>query len=101
MLAHTLLETAGQVLAAAPLPNPNPIPPPGAQQITNVLGYVKWGAGIALLLGFFGGVAVFTGGRLVDHHRIGRVGTMMMMSSIAGAILYAIGYTMLSQFAGG
>ncbi|WP_298795798.1 hypothetical protein [uncultured Pseudonocardia sp.] len=99
MLAHTLIETAGQVLAA--LPNPNPIPPPGAQQITNVLGYVKWGAGIALLLGFFGGVAVFTGGRLVDHHRIGRVGTMMMMSSIAGAILYAIGYTMLSQFAGG
>ena len=96
MLAHTLLEIAGQAL-----PNPNPIPPPGAQQITNVLGYVKWGAGIALMLGFFGGVAVFTGGRLVDHHRIGRVGTMMMMSSIAGAILYAIGYTMLSQFAAG
>ena len=96
MLAHTLFEIAGQAL-----PNPNPIPPPGAQQITNVLGYVKWGAGIALMLGFFGGVAVFTGGRLVDHHRIGRVGTMMMMSSIAGAILYAIGYTMLSQFAEG
>lgn len=59
------------------------------------------GAGIALLIGFFGGVAVFTGGRVIDHHRIGRVGTMMMMSSVGGAILYAIGYTMLNQFAAG
>lgn len=88
------------VLAQFP-PNPAPQPPPGADRITSVLGYVKWGAGIALLIGFFAGVAVFSGGRLVDHHRIGRVGTMMMMSSVAGAILYAIGYTVLSQFAGG
>ncbi len=100
MLTHTLAQLAGTVVTQLP-PNPAPIAPPGAEKITEILGYVKWGAGIALIIAFFGGLAIFTGGRLVDHHRIGRVGTMMMMSSIAGAILYAIGYTMLSQFAGG
>lgn len=99
MITHTLLEALGPALAQ--IPNPGPIAPPGADKITNVVGYVKWAAGLALVAGFFGGIAVFTGGRLVDHHRIGRVGTIMMMSSLAGAILYGIGYTVLSQFAGG
>ncbi|NMI00628.1 hypothetical protein [Pseudonocardia acidicola] len=102
MLAHTLADTAHVVLAQLP-PNPTPQAPPGTagDRINQVVGMVKWAAGISLLVGFFGGVAVFAGGRLVDHHRIGRVGTMMMMSSVAGAILYAVGYTLLSSFASG
>jgi hypothetical protein len=102
MLIHTLVDHATGMLSQLP-PNPAPQPPPGGagEKITQVVGMVKWAAGIALLVGFFGGVAVFTGGRLVDHHRIGRVGTMMMMSSVAGAILYAVGYTILTTFAAG
>ena len=102
MLLHTLVDHAAGILTQLP-PNPPPQAPPGSagEKITQVVGMIKWGAGIALLIGFFGGVAVFTGGRLVDHHRIGRVGTMMMMSSVAGAILYAVGYTLLTSFAGG
>lgn len=102
MLIHTLADQLPVFLAQFP-PNPAPAPPPGgaADKITQVVGMIKWGAGLALIAGFFGGVAVFTGGRLVDHHRIGRVGTMMMMSSVAGAILYAVGYALLTAFAGG
>lgn len=100
MLTLSLFDALGPMLAQLP-PDPGPVAPPGADKITDVVSYVKWGAGLALLAGFFGGIAVFTGGRLVDHHRIGRVGTIMMMSSLAGAILYGIGYTVLSQFAGG
>lgn len=102
LLLHTLVDHAARILTQLP-PNPAPQAPPGSagEQITQVVAMVKWGAGIGLLVGFFGGVAVFTGGRLVDHHRIGRVGTMMMMSSVAGAILYAVGYTLLTSFAGG
>lgn len=99
MSVHALIDAA--VTIAAALPNPNPEAPPGSEKILQVVGIVKWVAGVALVVGFFSGVAVFAGGRVVDHHRIGRVGTMMMMASVGGAILYAVGYTLLSSFAGG
>ncbi|MHA6797525.1 hypothetical protein ACVGVM_29055 (plasmid) [Pseudonocardia bannensis] len=96
---HALLGAAETVLAFAP--NPSPQAPPGAEAITRILGYVKWIAGAALIVGFFGGLAVFAGGRMVDHHRFGRMGAITMMASLGGAILYAVGYTLISSFAGG
>lgn len=98
MLTHTLAQLAGTVFSQLP-PNPAPVAPPGAEKITEILGYVKWGAGIALIIAFFGGLAIFTGGRLVDHHHIGRIGTVTMIAALFGGILYAMGYTLLASFA--
>jgi len=105
MLLFTVLQSglhAAVAVVPAQIPNPAPAAPPGTAgaAIGQVISIVKWVAGVSLVIGFFGGVAVFAGGRLVDHHRIGRVGTMMMMASVAGAILYAVGYTMITGFAG-
>ncbi|HTK63020.1 MAG TPA: hypothetical protein VL595_11610 [Pseudonocardia sp.] len=98
---HHAITLAANVAPAQSLPNPAPVAPPGAEKITQVVGYIKWGAGLALLAGFFAGVLVFAGGRWVDHHRAGRVGSTMIISSLFGGLLYGIGYTMISSFAGG
>jgi hypothetical protein len=91
----------GPVLADT-LPNPPPVPPPGnaATVISRVVGYIKWGAGIALVACFFAGLIAFAGGRVWDHHRAGRVGTTMILCALFGALLYGTGYTLISSFAG-
>ena len=88
------------IVLAEPLPNPTPVPPPGADKILGLVGNAKWGAGVALLLGFFVGLMVWAGGRWVDHHRAGRMGVIMMMCAMAGGILYGVGYQLISHFAG-
>lgn len=88
------------MLLAQQIPNPDPVAPPGSDKILEVVGNVKWGAGVALLIGFFGGIVVWAGGRWVDHHRAGRVGVIMILCSLAGGILYGVGYQLISHFAG-
>lgn len=83
------------------IPDIDPKPPPGAAKITTIVANTKWAAGIALLVGFFVGLIVWAGGRWVDHHRAGKVGVIMMLCALGGAILYAIGYQLISSFAGG
>lgn len=96
MLAHIFTDWLAQI------PNPHPEPPPvGADKILGLLNNVKWAAGVALVAGFFIGLIVWAGGRWVDHHRAGKVGLVMMLCAIAGAILYGIGWSMINSFAGG
>jgi len=91
----------GQVLTQGGAPNPASVSPPGGAQILKVIGYIKWGAAAALVTGFFAGVVVFAGGRWVDHHRAGRIGSTMILASLCGALLFGVGYTLISSFAGG
>jgi hypothetical protein len=84
-----------------PLPNPAPVAPPGSEKILELVGNAKWAAGVSLLVGFFVGLTVWAGGRWVDHHRAGRAGLIMMMCSMAGGILYGVGYQLISHFAAG
>lgn len=96
-----MIEYLQAVIALAdPLPNPAPVAPPGADKILELVGNAKWAAGVALLLGFFVGLMVWAGGRWVDHHRAGRMGVIMMLCSMAGGILYGVGYQLISHFAG-
>lgn len=88
-------------LAQGQIPNPAPVAPPGNEKILEVVGNAKWGAGIALVVGFFVGLMVWAGGRWVDHHRAGRIGLIMMLCAIAGGLLYGIGWQVINQFAGG
>lgn len=96
MLAHIVTDWLAQI------PNPHPVQPEvGGDKILGLLNNVKWGAGVALVLGFFVGLIVWAGGRWVDHHRAGKVGVVMMLCAIAGAILYGIGWSLINSFAGG
>ncbi|MYW96289.1 hypothetical protein G3I59_38185 [Amycolatopsis rubida] len=88
------------IVHVADLPNPEPSKPPGADQIIGLVANVKWAAGIALLVGFFMGLVVWAGGRWVDHHRAGKVGLVMMLCAVGGALLYGIGWTVINGFAG-
>lgn len=106
MIVHLAGQTTSLVVLLDPglagqIPNPSPTAPPGSEKILEIIGYIKWGAGLALVAGFFAGVLVFAGGRWVDHHRAGRIGTVMILASLAGALLYGVGWTMLSSFASG
>ncbi|MCP2242500.1 hypothetical protein [Lentzea aerocolonigenes] len=83
----------------ADIPNPTPVAPPGSEVIVEVVGNAKWGAGMALVLGFFAGLIVWAGGRWVDHHRAGRIGLVMMLCAIAGGLLYGIGWQIIDHFA--
>lgn len=89
------------MILAQQIPNPAPVEPPGAPQILEVVGNAKWGAGIALVIGFFVGLLVWAGGRWVDHHRAGRIGLIMMLCALGGGLLYGIGWQLINHFAGG
>ncbi|WP_284740238.1 hypothetical protein [Amycolatopsis sp. RTGN1] len=96
MSAHIVIDWLVQI------PNPTPVQPAvGGDKILGLLNNVKWGAGVALVFGFFVGLIVWAGGRWVDHHRAGKVGVVMMLCAIAGAILYGIGWSLINSFAGG
>lgn len=96
--AHPLAEDQ---CALVPIQNPSVQEPPGADRVMRVAGNVKWGAGVALMVGFFMGLLVWAGGRWVDHHRAGKVGVIMMLCAIGGGILYGVGYELISTFARG
>lgn len=82
------------------IPNPGPLAPQGSEKILELVSNAKWGAGIALVAGFFIGLLVWAGGRWVDHHRAGRVGLIMMLCALGGALLYGIGWQIINYFAG-
>lgn len=101
-MTFELLDTASHVVdALVQVPDIDPKAPPGAAKIKGIVAYIKWGAGIALLVAFFAGLIVWAGGRWVDHHRAGKIGVIMMLCALGGAILYAIGYSLINSFAGG
>ncbi|KAA2252378.1 hypothetical protein F0L68_35605 [Solihabitans fulvus] len=82
------------------IPNPPPVAPPGSEQMESIVGNIKWIAGLSLVLCFFAGLAVWSAGRAVDHHRAGRIGAIMMIVGVAGGLAFAIGYPLISHFAG-
>lgn len=84
---------------AGVLPDPRPVAPPGADQITEVISYLRWGAGAAIVAAFLGGLILFSGGRMADNHRFGRMGTLTMIAAIGAAFLYAVGWQVLNTFA--
>lgn len=100
LLTDTMLTQLSQVAVPAQgIPNPGPQAPPGAGAIEDVVGYVRWIAGICILGLFFGGIVAATAGRLWDHHGSGRLGARMIVGSLALAVLFGLGYTLVSQFA--
>lgn len=103
MLLTTTHDLTHQLLAALPaqdVPNPAPAAPPGAEKLTQILGYLKWIALGACAVAFMGGIIAFTAGRVVDNRRYGNTGALMMLAAVGGAILFGVGPTVLNSFAG-
>jgi hypothetical protein len=84
----------------APLDDIAPQAPPGFEAVQRVVAYVRWIAGASILGLFFGGIVAATAGRLWDHHGSGRLGVRMIVGSLALAVLFGLGHTLVSQFAG-
>lgn len=98
MIEH-YLQYAATSLADLPV-DPIPVAPAwGSAKFIEILNNAKWAAGVAIMLGFFIGLLVWAGGRWVDHHRAGRVGVIMMLTAVAGGMLYGIGFQLISHFA--
>jgi MFS family permease len=101
-LAHLIADT----LAVVPVQDPGPFDeiapqaPPGFEAIQQIVGYVQWIAGASIVGLFFGGIIAATAGRLWDHHGSGRLGVRMIVGSLALSVLFGLGYTLISQFAG-
>lgn len=92
MLTHT-------TVLLAQIPGVDATPPPGAEKVTDIVGYLGWLTLRAIIGCFLAGIIAFTGGRVFDHHRTGKIGAAFLMAAVVGAILYAIGPTMLNTFA--
>jgi hypothetical protein len=103
-LIHDVL--AHDVVAELPMQDPGPFDdiapqaPPGFEAIRQIVGYLRWIAGASIIGLFFGGILAATAGRLWDHHGSGRLGARMIVGSLALAVLFGLGYTLLAQFAG-
>lgn len=102
MTMQMFVEQVMAVVTQLP-PDPQPAPPPGTvgNLANDILGWLKWAAGVAIIGCFFGGVAVFTAGRLFGNSRTGGAGTVMMVAAIGGVVVFSIGYGVLSALAGG
>ncbi|ANY07705.1 hypothetical protein [Pseudonocardia sp. HH130630-07] len=105
-MSLSLLRLLPEALAVLPAQDPSPFDevapaaPPGFEAIQQVVGYLQWIAGASIVGLFFGGIVAATAGRLWDHHGSGRLGARMIIGSLALAVLFGLGYTLISQFAG-
>lgn len=100
-----LLHHLHDALSVLPTQDPSPFDevaptaPPGFEAIQQVVGYLQWIAGASIVGLFFGGIVAATAGRMWDHHGSGRLGARMIVGSLALAVLFGLGYTLISQFA--
>jgi len=91
----TLVST--MVLAAGPCPTA----PPGLQQYADqVTGWVKWGVLAILGISFFASVGMLVWGRVTHHPKGARLGFDGIMVCLVGAILYVVGYVIITSIVG-
>lgn len=86
---------------AMSVPNPAPQAPPGVSgQMADIVGYVKWGVLLVIIVAAFVGVGSVAGGRVFAHHGASRVGVSILISSVIAAVLYVGIYKFLTSITG-
>ena len=98
-----VLDALNQISIAisASVPNPAPQAPPGvSDQMSDIVGYVKWGVLLVIIVAAFVGVGSVAGGRVFAHHGASRVGVSILVSSIIAAVLYVGIYAFLTSITG-
>jgi hypothetical protein len=93
-MSHVL---AGRLLAAGVCPKA----PPGVQTYSNeVLSWVKWAVLAIMAISFFASVGMLVWGRVTHHPKGARLGFDGLMICLVGAIIYVVGYVMISSITG-
>lgn len=78
-----------------------PVAPPGVQVWSDqILGWVKWGALALIAICFFVSVGLLVWGRVGHHHRGAKLGFDGILVCLAAAILYVVGYVIISSITG-
>ena len=95
------------VMAAPPTPSPTsnggvcPQAPPGMQSWADqILAWVKWGVLAILAISFFVSVGMLIWGRVTHHPKGARLGFDGLMICLVGAIIYVVGYVIISSITG-
>jgi hypothetical protein len=78
-----------------------PAAPPGLQVYADqILGWVKWGVLAVLAISFFASVGMLVWGRVTHHPKGARLGFDGIMICLVGAILYVVGFVIISSITG-
>jgi hypothetical protein len=78
-----------------------PKAPPGMQTWSDeILSWVKWGVLAILAISFFLSVGMLIWGRVTHHPKGARLGFDGLMICLVGAIIYVVGFVILSSITG-
>jgi hypothetical protein len=78
-----------------------PAAPPGLQTYSDqVLSWVKWAVLAILAIAFFASVGMLIWGRVTHHPKCARLGFDGLMICLVGAIIYVVGYVIISSITG-
>ncbi len=92
-----MTKTADMLLAAGVCP----AAPPGLQTYADqIQGWVKWGVLAILAISFFASVGMLIWGRVTHHPKGARLGFDGIMICLVGAIIYVVGYVILTSITG-
>lgn len=83
------------------VPNPAPggLPQPAQDKLNGLLSLIKTLALFSFGATFFIGLIVFTAGRAADHRRGATVGTLMILASVGGGLLFGLGPGLIQMMA--
>jgi hypothetical protein len=100
MITYSLLHHTFDTYIAAP-PNPGPKEIPGvATPINTLMGYLKWGVLVVIIAAGFVGAGALAGGRIFGNHGASKIGVTILMSAIAGAVVYVGIYALITSVTG-
>lgn len=96
MSVITAQAASARVLAAV-----CPVAPPGVQSYANeVLSWVKWAVLAIMAISFFASVGMLVWGRVTHHPKGARLGFDGLMICLVAAIIYVVGYVIISSITG-
>ncbi len=97
MHGQALLTHVVSGLVEAP-PNPAPQPIPGVDgPVATLMGYLKWGVLVVIIASGFIGAGAIAGGRIFANHGASKIGVTILMSALAGAVVYVGIYAVITS----
>ena len=97
MLAQAVVTHLVTGVVDAP-PNPAPQPIPGVDgPVATLMSYLKWGVLVVIISAGFVGAGAIAGGRIFANHGASKVGVTILMSALAGAVVYVGIYAVITS----